>query len=367
MRIASNSTGMLAELSFWSDVEAREYCVVVVKGTFRTTAQGEMSLAEVQRPWVFADEHYGDPEKSCVRYESDFAPVKPMGEVLVVGKAVPPGGAAARQVTVRLEVQGRAKDALVVGERRWQRWLGAMSATAPLPFHEMPLTFDRAFGGLDDSLGPQKVECEEKNLLGVGFHASRSAAAVAGMPLPNIEDPTARLKGYRDRVTPWGFGVVGRNWKQRRAFAGTYDQKWLDEQLPFLPSDFDERYFMSSPSDQWFSYFNGGELIRCVHMAAAPVVAYRLPVLKVPVRFRFRDRTVDQVAACDTVIVEPDKGEAILLWRTRVLIGKKIEKFEVLVGAHPRRREDDILGETHGKPHYRSLEAAVRWSPKEKP
>ena len=43
------------------------------------------------------------------------------------------------------------------------------------------------------------------------------------------------------------FGPVGRSWQPRIRWAGTYDQKWMDEKFPFLPEDFDERYYQCRP------------------------------------------------------------------------------------------------------------------------
>lgn len=40
---------------------------------------------------------------------------------------------------------------------------------------------------------------------------------------------------------------MGRSWQPRLRYAGTYDQHWMDERLPFLPEDFDLRYFQSAP------------------------------------------------------------------------------------------------------------------------
>ena len=354
---------MLAGLCMWTDPRGRESCVVVVKGTFYTNADGDLTLSSEQQPFVHADEHYGDPETTCIRYECDFAPEKPMAEVLVVGKAMPPNGSSARQLRVGLEVQGRTKEAVVFGDRHWARYLGSPTITDPLPFRELPLTFDRAFGGIDESQGPGSISCEPRNLVGTGFSASRRPAEVEGMPLPNVERPSQLVQTYRDHPEPLGFGVVGRSWKQRVSFAGTYDQHWLDQQCPFLPEDFDSRYFMSAANDQWFPHFSGGELVRCVHMAKEAIVQYRLPRISIPVRYLFRDHSVEQQAMCDTVIVEPHAGRALILWRTRVAVGKRLTDLkEILVGEHPRSREDDLRGFKNGKPHYRGLQAAIRWS-----
>lgn len=365
MQITANTTGMLAGLCMWTDPEGRESCVVVVKGTFCTNPQGNLTLSSEQQPWVYADEHYGDPETTGIRYECDFAPEKPMAEVIVVGKAMPPDGLAAQKLRVRLEVQGRAKEALVSGERRWARSFGGLTITDPLPFRELPLTFDRAFGGIDNCRSSEDVSCEPRNLVGVGFNLERKPSELDGRPLPNVEHPSQLIQTYRDRPEPIGFGVVGRSWRQRVAFAGTYDQRWLDEQCPFLPEDFDTRYFMSAPSDQWFPHFQGGELISCAHMAEAAIVQYRLPTIPIPVHYHFTDRIIEQQAVCDTVIVEPHAARAIILWRTRVAIGKKLTELKgIRVGEQLRTRDEDLRGHKNGKPHYRGLQAAIRWTAK---
>ncbi len=363
MRISSNTTGMPAALTIWTDPDGRDHCVVVVKGTFRIDESGEMTPSDHAWPLVLTDEHYGDPETTSVRHECDFAPEKPMGEVLVVGKAVAPYGTSVQQLGVRLEVQGRNKDAVVLGERCWAHAVGSLTMTRPLPFRELPLTFERAFGGQDSSRGPDAVDCEARNPVGVGFHGARRLEAVDGMPLPNIERLGQRVEWHRARVEPIGFNVVGRAWAQRACFAGTYDQRWLDEQCPFLPRDFDLRYFMSAPSDQWCSHFVGGEIIRCFNMSEQPIVQCVLPKVAVPVRFRFADSLVERNAVCDTVILKPHRAEAALLWRTRVPVGKRLTLLkEVLVGHHERAIQDDVIGYERGKPHYRGLDAAIRRS-----
>src|SRR5690606_7641557 len=121
MQISANTTAMPAGLCVTADRDARDHCVVVVKGTFRAEPGGAMRLAEQQCPLVYADEYYGAPEASCVRYETDFALVKPMTDVIVVGRAVAPTGTPVSTLRVRLEVGERVKEAVVFGERRWTR------------------------------------------------------------------------------------------------------------------------------------------------------------------------------------------------------------------------------------------------------
>ncbi len=324
-----------------------------------------MTLATKQQPMVTADEHYGAPENTPIRYECDFAPEKPYGEVIVVGKAVAPGGAPVSAMQVQLELPSRRKRASVIGDRRWRRGAFGIDASAPEPFVEMPLTFDRAFGGEDTSRGEGKAVVERRNLAGVGFYPHVASDRLDGLPLPNLEEPTQPIHGPRDHPAPIGFGVLGRAYVQRAAFAGTYDQRWRDEQCPYLPSDFDARYFMSAPEDQWVPRFRVGDVIRCTHMASKPVVEFRIPIVAIAIRFEFANRRVDTTATLDTVIVEPDRARAMLTFRAKQPLGKKPNLLrQVRVGDLPSDDETGLLGYRNGKPHFCSVGAAIRWMPR---
>ncbi|WP_342376383.1 DUF2169 domain-containing protein [Myxococcus stipitatus] len=362
MQISFNSTGMQAGLSVASGKDARDYCIVVVKGTFEANERGELSLTAEQQPPLATDEHYGEPATTSIRYECDFAMEKPFTDVVVVGKAVSPSGRPVTQLSVGLEVQKRRKALLVLGERRWLRSLGRMFPSEPVPFTEMPLVYERAFGGQDESRGPGRASVERRNLVGVGFHPHRSTAQIEGTPLPNLEHPAQRILSPRDRPEPMGVGHIGRAWTQRVAYAGTYDTRWRDERAPFLPEDFDSRYFQSVAGDQQFPLFRGGEQLRCVNMAATPVVPFVIPSLRVPVRFHFADREVEQEGVLDTVTLEPHLARAVLVWRARIALGKKLNSLrEISIGEPPRTERGQIIGYRNGKPLFRGLRDAVRW------
>ena len=49
---------------------------------------------------------------------------------------------------------------------------------------------------------------------------------------------------------PMGFGPGRPRLDAPLSYAGTYDQNWLDNVFPFLPADFDERYYQAAPEDQ---------------------------------------------------------------------------------------------------------------------
>lgn len=363
MQITSNTTGMPAGLSVVTDNEARDHCVVVVKGTFETRRSGDLGLAGQQRPLILADEHYGDPATTCVRYECDFAAEKPLTDVIVVGKATAPRGQRVKQLLVSLEVQGRRKDLRVLGDRRW---VGALRASPgePTAFSEMPLTYERAWGGIDDSRGPDRVEVEPRNLVGVGFHPHRPTAQIAGLPVPNIEALDDAVTSPRGRHTPVGLGCVGRAWQPRVVHAGTYDDRWRADRAPFLPRNFNLRYFQCAPQDQQFPHFRGGEVLRCLHMAEAEVVTYVIPRIDIPVLFRFADGDIGRQAVLDTVTLEPHLGIATLVHRASAPLKKKLTALrEVVVGQPIAAPETirDIRGYRNGKPIFRGIAATLRW------
>lgn len=139
MQIVSNSTGLLADLTVQSAPDGRDYCVVVIKGTFQTSGDGKLTLAHHQLPLTAVDLHEGEPRGSALVLESDFALEKPLTDVVVLGRAVVPEGRAVTEMVVRLEIAGQVKEAVVVGDRRAVRLRRGES----LP----PADPDASFGG----------------------------------------------------------------------------------------------------------------------------------------------------------------------------------------------------------------------------
>jgi hypothetical protein len=339
MQISSNTTGMDAGLCVATDKEGRDSCVVVVKGTFAVAEDGEVALAEEQVPLVYADEHYGDPGETCIRYECDFAPFKPRCDVLLNGSAWAPRGRAAPRITVGLRVGSVDKSFDVIGERHWRRALLWSYASRPEPFTRLPITYDRAYGGTDASeRKPDKVKTFVRNPNGAGYYPRTRGSALEGRPLANTAPRGQGVKRRRSkRYRPMSFGPMSRNFPERIAWAGTYDQQWLDEHFPFLPPDFDERYFQSAPADQQTDHLQGGELVRCTNLSPDGLFAFRVPERNVPVVCRFRDREERPEVRLDTLIVEPDERRFVLVWRTRVALGRKMHSLhEILVGPRPK-------------------------------
>jgi hypothetical protein len=352
VQIGNNTTGLAAALTVATDKDGRDWCVVVVKGTFTVARDGTAKPADEQFPPVTTDEYYGDPAASSIRYECDFARFKPRADSILIGRAVPPGGRPVPELDVSLEVGSNKKTVHVTGDRMWEHRVGGMWATDPKSFESMPLVYERSFGGSDYS-DPRRAGSELRNLIGVGFYTNPDSGFLSGKPLPNLEDPRHRLRSWSDTPPPAGFGVIGRGWRPRVTFAGTYDQRWRDERFPYLPNDFDERYYQSAPADQQVPHLVGGERVLCTNVRAdGPFVAV-VPTADVPLTFRFRDRDHAIEPRLDTLIIEPDARRLIAVWRGQVALGRKLTALrEVLIGPQPVSRP---VVRADGKRHYGSL------------
>jgi hypothetical protein len=355
-----NATRMQANYAMGMEPSGRELLVVVVKGTFQLPRPGEeATLAAEQNPLVDSDLFTGEPGFSAPLYESDYAPFKPRCDVLLNGSAYAPGGRPARRVTVSLRFGSLSKSFQVVGDRYWiGAGLGVVSS-APQPFTVMPISYDSAFGGIDAAHpDPARHVYFDRNHAGIGYHRQTEREFIDGTPLPNTEEISVPVTNPQGSYQPMSFGSIARAWVPRVKFTGTYDQNWLDNIFPFLPPDFDNRYYQAAPPDQQIDYPQGGEAVILENLTPTGTLAFNLPRVKVPVRYYPRgedDREVQ--AVIDTIMIEPDLERFTMTWRSSLALKRNMFEVEqVLVGEMPRswHRAREL-----GKTYYPSLGALV--------
>ncbi len=335
-----NATKMQAGYTMGMRPDGRELLVVVVKGTFLIPKTGEEAkLAPEQIPLVMADTFTGEPGLSATIYESEYAPTKPRCDVLLLGSAYAPRGKPTERVSVSLRVGSMLKKFDVVGNRVWKNSALGLTPSRPQPFTVMPISYDNAYGGFDNlNPDPAKHQAYFSNTVGKGYFPSAKADMIEGKPLPNSEEPgnpvTKTVGSYR----PMAFGPIGRGWQPRLQYAGTYDQNWIDNVFPFLPADFDERYYQSVPPDQQTDYLKGDELVELVNLSPRGRESFKIPKIEVSIRFYLKNNAHEEFqAVADALVIEPDFTRFSVLWRaSRPLRRNIFEVAQIVVGRMPR-------------------------------
>ncbi|WP_460068915.1 DUF2169 family type VI secretion system accessory protein [Pseudomonas sp. S1_A06] len=315
-----NKTRLVGGYTTSTDKTGREWLVVVAKGTYGIPDHPGHAprLLEQQAPLIMADVFPGEPSESAALYENDFALHKPRCDVLLNGHCHAPNGEPATEVNVALKVGTLVKAFKVIGARIYEDSALSHSISKPVPFTTMPITYAQAFGGVDRThADPAKHKWYPWNPVGAGFYPAANSAQTNGLPLPNTEELERPVTAPHEHYKPMAFGPIGRAWRQRIQWAGTYDQAWLDHQFPFLPEDFDLRYFQCAPEDQQIDYPRGGEEVALLNLSDKGRSAFRLPAnLKLAVLVVFHDDSTREAAAVvDTVILEPDANRLTLTWR----------------------------------------------------
>jgi hypothetical protein len=357
-----NATSMQAAYTMGTDPSAREHVVVVVKGTFAIPDDGgpaEQLPKEQQVPLAMADTFTGEPGFSAPVHEAEFCLRKPRCDVLVNGTAYVPEGKPVERIKVGVKLGSWQKDFDVVGDRVWQQRGVTPHPSAPRPFVTMPVTYDRAFGGVDDT-NPEHASAFMQNPVGRGYGAPRSAERLLGRPVCNTEDPRDPVKLPWGSYRPMSLGPVARGWQPRLAYAGTYDQNWLDNIFPFLPPDFDDRHFQAAPEDQQVDPPRPGEEVILLNLTTQGRTHFRLPTdLEMPVAFFPRQGDIEhRHGTLDTVLIEPGDGRLCLVWRcSRPLRRNIFELNEIVAG---RMGRGWWRAKETGKPYYASLDRLLR-------
>lgn len=286
--------------------------------------------------WKFLPKALGD------NVVFDLCMPKPHGEVLVSGSAFPtnPPQAACR---ARVSVGRVDKTLLVVGDREWRD--GAM--TSPRPFSEMPVTWERSFGGAGFADNP----------VGRGFAPVGDPMMPGAHKLPNIEDPRAPIRDIGDRPRPAGFGPLDFTWPQRFSKLGTHDQNWLETRFPGLAADLDWTAFNAALGDQHIDgFWRGDERFAIENLCADhPLIEGELPGLAVRafVNHEQPDGSttfVEVPTRIDTVHLFPSAMRGVLIYRGlyRVREDDARDVRCVLVGS-------ELRGEPRSAEHYRAV------------
>lgn len=320
----NNHSPFAPNIALFANEQGIDTLYIVVKATF--TWQGGLQIAEQQVPPTMADEYWGDPASSSLKYASDMHLSKPGTDVVYLGRAYAPDRNPVTQLDVSLAVAEKQKTLRVFGPRQWRN--GAISAAQP--FASIPIVYEYAFGGQYQP-DPQQphILAIEHNPVGCGLRGERSAQQLEGLPLPNIEDPQCLIESVQDKAIPAGFAFVAPAWLPRRQYAGTYDEQWQQQRAPYLPADFDPRFFHCAHPEFIFDrYLQGGESIELDHLTPEGLIQLTVPRVKLAAKVRVAGSQATPALNLETLLIEAEQQRICMTWRAALPCDKQVLKVE---------------------------------------
>jgi hypothetical protein len=256
------------------DKEGLEVFTNIVKATFSISTNQSLRIADEQVPINMTDEYWGEPGVSPIKYESDLAVYKPSTDLILLGFAHHSKGKKVKAIDVRFGVGSTQKKATV-----------------------------------------------------------RSTQAADRIPLYLLEQFGQKKRWLKSKKLGNGFGFYPKQYEPRVNYAGTYDEHWRQERFPFLPEDFDYRYFQAAYPDLITkSYLMCDEMIFAENVSPLGPILFNLPGINIDVEARFEQGSIKEKMMLDTIILEPEEKRLLLLWRQMIHCHnmiKDIRHFEV--------------------------------------
>lgn len=301
---------------------------LIVRGTFSLPALGPAIARpkDEQKPLRGDEPHLDDLGRSLA-YATDLVAMKPRGEVLVHATCHTPDDRPRPSHEVAIQVGPIQKTLRVTGPRVFVEGLmGRLGPGRTAPFTAIPIRWELAFGGMSFLQNP----------LGRGMEPIPDDEGRPIPYLPCIEYPESRMTDPKDRPVPAGFGPIAPSWLSRSKLQGTRNQRWAMFRAPLPPKDFDPGFHNAAPADQQLKkgYFKGDEeiVLTGLHPARQRWTT-ALPGKRIRA-FCFIDnaeeraerpeapekKLVEVTMNLDTVHLDADKCEMVLLWRGQAAV-----------------------------------------------
>ena len=298
------------------DRNGREVVVVIVKATFRVAGPDKIVPADEPSPIRLVDV-LRDPTnaaRSSAKYPSDLCVDKRGTDVVILGNAV--ARKRVTQLDVGVQVKAKTVTLRVHGPREYFRGILEVAISASVPFEEVPIEWERAYGGATEDYS----FVEARNPAGVGV--AKSDRSLVGKLAPQIEHPALPHKTSGDKHPPAGLGAILPHWSPRREYAGTFDKEWQKTRMPLMPGDFDVRHNnVAAPALAFESALVAGDPISILGMSYE-LFAFALPRMPVVLEAQYDAKAESVRPHVDTIIIEPARAQIELVMRKAFPIGR---------------------------------------------
>ncbi len=294
----------------WMPREGAHAFTVVAKATFEL-AKGKLDLADVQEDIQHVDRHWNDEQSNSVYAPSDLAPFKPRADVIVVGEAFAPDGAATRSLVARVQIGTIDKSLEIIGDRHLDDKDELVEGE---PFTRLALRYERAESGPANPVG----RSDERDLYGRRH-------------LPNLVKP-GTVDG--DPLDSVGFGPLAATWSVRRILLGRHAVDWAESAWAAtpMPTDINGAFFQAAPPDQRLDELPNDVSLTLENLfAGEPKLACRLPGLE-PVAYVETGGGVRELKLrADTLWIDTTRKLLTGTWRGRVDLTRPDENGRVFI------------------------------------
>lgn len=336
MQLIVQSDFIDASVTVAPDLQGREHLVVVAKASWRIPQSGQRAKPIIPELLANADIYCGEPGLSALRYGNDLAPFKPRCDIIFDACAHATDGKEVKELIAGFRVGSLTKHLKVVGNRHWRKRVGFLTLSNAELFQSMPLHYDRAFGGslaYEGKKGAPMADTYLLNPAGCGWAGKNTLATLINTPAPNLEAIEDPIKSANGSHAPIAFGPIPPHWQLRSLFQGTLDEEWQKKRFPFLPLDFDDRYYQMAPPDQQMEYPKGGEEVVLVNLLKGiPHLGFSLPMLhRMPIRILTKNRRTQLVMpVVDTLHFETELMRFSAIWRARIPLQRHVQEIDTV-------------------------------------
>ncbi len=312
------------------DEKRNDFGVIVLRGTFTIEHGRRLRLVQEQEPLVMADDYYGEPGQSSIRYESSIAPYKPKTDVLVNATAYSPTRQPEKQWLAGIQFGNVVKQIQVTGPRKWEKGFGGWRLTPIEPVTSVPVLYEYAYGG-NYREGDKHELCDE-NYVGVGFVNPKVTTPVK---CPQILPADYGTPEFGTPIPVEGLGVVAPAWRPRRDKAGTFNVIWEKTRWPDLPEDFSFEFYNTASTGLTLPGFaNGTETVHLKNLTPNGSLSFQLPCFELATLLRFEDgRVLPGPIVLDTVHIDLSINRVFLTWRGVVPVNVPLRVLEVRMKA----------------------------------
>ncbi len=314
-----NNSNYQAQLAVFPNISGVESLHVYIKTSFPIIEVADNR--PTQLALCMGDTHWGDPITSSVKYPNDIYLPKVATDVFFIGQAWAEEGKLTSALDVRLQVADINQKIRVTGKRNWEKIGKSYQQSQAEPFQRMPLVYEYAYGGTDDDEGIAE------NPVGIGF---KKSSVVEDHPMPLLEDPEHLLDHPDTRVPPAAFAAVAPQWMPRRQYLGTFDQQWQRHQAPYLPDDFNPKFFNSASQGLTSSsYIKAGERVYLNNLSRYHTeLEFSLPTRYPQIEVLCAESSCHLDAKLQSLLIEPEENRYSLVWMDSYECDKKVLKVK---------------------------------------